>query len=170
MDDSDEIAGIAYALVAQVFNDRSLIQLPKYVAPVYRDFDPVTIPGHLMPRRPSWGTITDLEKFIQFLDSPLTDFHFVVEDTFAHRDRVAVRLFGEGTMARLQPPVVISSEGNGRGSTGASMVQTSHAELTPDRQVLGMVHVVMDSTQVWRLRNSRIEEKWGPWRVRSAEF
>jgi hypothetical protein len=162
---------IVHEFVSRVLNDRSTSHIALVMSQRYRDFDPIIIPGYLMPRKPSLGTIRDVETWVKYLDRPKMDLFFTVEEAFEVGDSVAVRMFGEGTVMKWRPEEAWRSNPPRETPSGhaSELVSTLEGEPAKLSQII-MQHLMMDTTQVMHISDGRIVEKWGAWRIRTVDI
>ena len=103
--------------VEDILNHRRTEEISEIFSVEYRDLHPLIIPGVLNTAQPDGGTIADLTALVDLLAQPGVDVHFTLEDVFAGpHDRVAYRLFGEGTVPLVDTQPANGHPGSSEGS------------------------------------------------------
>lgn len=93
------------------------------------------------------STIRDVRAIIAFLAAPQVDIAFTLEDAFGGADRVAYRLFGQGTIELPDSSPLLA------GPVG-------RVDQSP---ILGnRLHLEYRTTGIFRLVGGRLVERWGP--------
>jgi predicted SnoaL-like aldol condensation-catalyzing enzyme len=125
--------------VDEILNGKQVDLLDEVFSPLYLDHDPV-FPGNTGRKA--------IHSFIQILSQDHFDVWFTLEDALAEGDRIAYRLFGEGT--GLLPPTValplqwrqfFTHERNLRDSTKR--------------------HLLIEGIGIYRVAHGRLREHWG---------
>jgi len=82
---------------AEGMNGKQATIIPEIFSAAFVSHQPFCIPGIFNPHLA--GSSSDhLRELVSFLSSPTVDLSFSLEDTFGSGDRIAYRLFGEGTV------------------------------------------------------------------------
>ena len=128
----------------------------------YTDHDPLRIPGLLEPG--AIGTIDDLKKSVCFLSFSEIDFHFTLEDLFSVGNKVAYRLFGDGTLK-----VVVDGNANmdaRNENSSISRFRFSASEQWVGSLPLGSLlgnslHVAYDCSGIFHVQEGKLATHWG---------
>jgi SnoaL-like domain len=148
--------------VEEVLNGHSIEALPEIVSPNFVDHDPIEVHGPTGQRRMGLAYLEDL---VRFLDLPVVDVRFELEDLLEDGDRIAYRLFGEGVIR-----VDVGSLARGGAVTvGARPPESQVARLGELREglLLGeMLHTEYSGVGIFRVESGRLRERWGAVHVR----
>jgi hypothetical protein len=159
--------------VDDVLNACSADAISDIFTPTFRDNHPLRIRGVLEPPGKT-GSTANLRAEVKLLASPVLDMAFVLEDVFAVEDRVAYRLFGEGTVALAeagsrQGSHSIDHVGGLWHSAGARKVGLTDTRLSiktsgwPEGKILGnRVAVMYSCVGIFRIVGNQLAERWGP--------
>ena len=133
-----------------ILNDGELGRLPQLVAPHFRDHHPVHIPRIYEVARRDNGTVQDIINLVGLLQSESVDFFFHVEDVFQAGDRIAYRLFGEGTVLLPESAVPdgVRPGADGPGSSGG-------------RVIGNRLHLSYTGVGIFRIAGDRLTDRWG---------
>jgi hypothetical protein len=152
--------------VDEVLNGACVDPLNELFTPAYRDHHPLRIPGLLEPRE-NRGTFDDLKKLVALLASPLINLAFALEEVIPGKDRVAYRLFGEGTIRLSTEPLTMRV---GRNSSGPvrtldlpGVKLRVKASGWDSGKILGdSLMVIYSCVGIFELSGSRFSARWGP--------
>jgi hypothetical protein len=159
--------------VEDVLNACSVDAISDIFTPTFRDNHPLRIRGVLEPPGKT-GSTANLRAVVSLLASPVLDMAFVLEDAFDVEDRVAYRLFGEGTVALAQAdsrqgPDSIGHVGGLWRSADARKVGLADTRLSiktsgwPEGKILGnRVAVMYSCVGIFRVVGNQFAERWGP--------
>jgi hypothetical protein len=159
--------------VGNVLNARSADAISDIFTPTFRDNHPLRIRGVWDPPGKT-GSTANLRALVKLLASPVIDMAFVLEDVFEVEDRVAYRLFGEGTVALAQGgsrqgPDSIGEVGGLWRSADARKLGLTDTRLSiktsgwPEGKILGnRVTVMYSCVGIFRVVGNQLAERWGP--------
>lgn len=153
--------------VDEVLNSASEDPLEELFTPTFCDHHPLRIPGLLEPRGPK-GTIRDLRSVVKILRSPLVNLAFVLEDVIPGSDRLAYRLFGQGTIQLSSEPLTMLA-GRHKAPTVVRSVDLPGVKLRvkasgwePGKILGDRLTVVYSCVGIFELSGSRFSARWGP--------
>jgi SnoaL-like domain len=154
--------------VQDVLNAHRVDAIPELFSPNFRDNHPLFIPG-LVESPGTTGTLADLRDVVSLLASPVLDMSFSLEDVITADDRVAYRLFGQGTVG-----LVPKAENTAYAGLWGPPSESRHIDVADSRlsirssgwsegKILGDQAVVMYScVGIFKLSGTRFVERWGP--------
>jgi hypothetical protein len=152
--------------VDEVLNAACADPLNELFTPNFCDHHPLTIPGLLEPRGKR-GTIDDLRRVVQLLASPLVNLAFVLEEVIPGKDRLAYRLFGEGTIQLSAEPLTTRVGRNGSASVRVLDLPGVRLRVKASGwdsgKILGdRLMVLYSCVGIFELSGSRFAARWGP--------
>lgn len=119
-------------------NGHHLDVIPRLFTTDYHD--PIPVPATKDPHTPTAPLAMNyLRAIATFLASETVDVAFTLEDAFAVEDRLAYRLFGEGTVG-------LARQSSGLGS---------------EPSLTDAVHITYQSVGMFRLQRGKLAERWG---------
>jgi hypothetical protein len=84
--------------VGEVLNNHDLEAIDRLFDSTFVDHDPLTIPGVISPQAGMPASIDFVKRLVDILSESPVDIHFTLEDVISVDNKVAYRLFGEGTV------------------------------------------------------------------------
>ena len=144
--------------VESILNGHARDVVDKIFAYSYIDHHPLRIPGVIMPSARNHGHVSDIQLLVNLLDQPGVDFVFTLEDVFESADRVAYRIFGEGTV-----PVANLDIESQTGDLNLDGSRLQFSELSLDTGMIGddRLHVTYRSVGIFRVGTGQLVERWG---------
>jgi len=157
---------LLYRYVDDLLNEANASLVSILHSRTFRDYDPLRIPGVLQPVG-RIGNIHDVEAQLKVLGAPGVDIHFTLEDWFeGSAERIAYRLFGEGTVPLLASdghtseltPVAnrVRKLGIEGSKLAVSYSEAQNGFVTGDR-----LQITFRTVGIFRGREDKLVERWG---------
>lgn len=171
--DLEDRSGLLEAWVMDGLNRGDQTAIRAAFAPGFRDYDPLVLPGLIVPSRRNWGTLDDNLAVVEALASPVVDFYFHIEDVVSSPTRIAYSLFGEGMLRVIggnDDVTTVAAKVMGdpyRPAPGTARdVNNEIRRLLPTGALIGNnLHIQLRRVGMFRISEGMFVEHRGPWVV-----